>query len=1184
MNLVGLLAFFDSLTTYQSWEQRVNSAESDLTAYHLPIPARPPLVAKQFLSRQQPLLLIVGRVDAVPIWQQNLENWLPASTPILRFAEPTPLPYDHTQWSDTSRLERITVLTRLLAGQHPLLPSSSPPIIITSARALLHKTIPKRTLLMTLRVLKLGQQISLAKTLSGWQEIGYERVSVVSSPCQFSQRGGIIDIYPASAAYPIRMELFGEEIDTMRYFDPDTQRTLPGEVNRVVIPPAREALPTAGIPIGRKLAESISANHSSEELPVWQHDIAPLEEGRPFPCLEFYLPMLYPQAGSLLDYLPNETTVMVDDWAKLVEGVRDFEGHTSQMLGQQTELPPNYPNPLWLWDSLAEQLAKRGAKILGGLTHTPPVVPETAPLELSDLIQPLTRLGGQERPFLAFLEKAQQLKQTTVIVSRQAQRLEELWYRQSAELRSTVFSLDRLSKPSEAILTMPNTGSLSFIQGSLAEGFALENEHGQLILNLLSDVELFGWSRPAPRRRREVHAIAPETYFSDLEEGDCVVHLEYGIGRFLGTVIRTIGGNNREYLQLQYANGDILYVPVHHADRLSKWSGSEIHPPSLHRIGEKRWHQAKQQAQKAANDLAYELLQLYSARQATHGHAFAPDQPWQAELEASFPYTETEDQLKAIQEIKHQMEENRPMDHLLCGDVGFGKTEVALRAAFKAVLDNKQVAILVPTTILAQQHYETFQKRLKPFPAQIGILSRFQTPTQQHETIKMVREGSVDIVIGTHRLLSEDITFHDLGLLIIDEEQRFGVAHKEKLKKWRTEIDVLTMTATPIPRTLYMSLAGIRDISIINTPPQERLPVLTYVGASDDVLIKRALLRELDRGGQIFFVHNHIQTIPAIQKKLLALVPEARIGVGHGQMEEHRLEDAMRAFALHEVDILISTTIIENGLDIPNANTIIVDQAELFGLSQMYQLRGRVGRGGQRAYAYFFHSNWQTLTSEARSRLETIDEHQALGSGYSIAMRDLEIRGAGELLGGEQSGHISSVGFDLYMKMLAQAVKVQKAAQNGEMISAEIAPTVTIDLPLAAYMPIDYVPDPALRLSLYRRMAALESLGAIEQMGEELQDRFGPIPAPIENLLYQLRIKLLAHTAAKINSISSENGQIKIRSDLENIDAASLQHYLGNTVRVGKTAIWLTPNLHTNAWQTQLVQVLERFTLWSKTH
>ena len=1181
MNLVGLLELFDSLVTYQNWEKKVDSADSDLTPYHLPPPARPLLVAKQFINRHKPILLIVGRVDAVPIWQQNLENWLPSNTAILRFPEPTPLPYDHAPWSDTSRLERVTVLTRLLAGQHPLLPVGLPPIIVTSARALLHKTIPKRTLLTTLRVIKLGQQINLFKTLQGWEEIGYERVSVVESACQFSQRGGIIDIYPASSPYPIRIELFGEEIDTLRYFDPDTQRTLPGEVNRVIIPPAREALPSACVPIGRKLAESLSADEN-EENPDWQRDITSLQEGQPFPHLEFYLPMIYPQAGSLLDYLAEDATVFVDDWAELVEGVRDFEGHTAQMLGQQTELPPDYPNPLWLWDSMAEQLAKRGTKVLGGLTHTPPTVPEIAPLELSDLFQPLARLGGQERPFLTFLEKARQLNQTTVIVSRQAQRLAEMWHQQSAESRSAIFTLEQQSKPSEQILTLPTSGSLIFVQGSLAEGFALENEQGQLILNLLSDVELFGWNRPAPRRRREVQALAPESYFSDLEEGDCVVHLEYGIGRFLGTVVRTIGGNNREYLQVQYANGDILYVPVHHADRLSKWIGSELHPPSLHRLGEKRWHQAKQQAQKAANDLAHELLELYSARQSTHGHAFAPDQPWQAEMEASFPYSETEDQLKAIDEIKHQMEQNRPMDHLLCGDVGFGKTEVALRAAFKAVLDSKQVAILVPTTILAQQHYETFEKRLKPFPAQVGILSRFQTPTQQHETIRKLREGSVDIVIGTHRLLSDDIGFRDLGLLIIDEEQRFGVAHKEKLKKWRNEIDVLTMTATPIPRTLYMSLAGIRDISIINTPPQERLPVLTFVGGSDDALIKRALLRELDRGGQIFFVHNHIQTIPAIQKKLLALVPNARIGVGHGQMDEHKLEEVMRQFALHEIDILISTTIIENGLDIPNANTIIVDQAELFGLSQMYQLRGRVGRGGQRAYAYFFHSNWRTLTNEARSRLETIDEHQALGSGYSIAMRDLEIRGAGELLGGEQSGHISSVGFDLYMKMLAQAVKVQKAAQRGEIISVEVAPTVTIDLPLAAYMPIDYVPDAALRLSLYRRMAALESLEAVEQMGEELQDRFGPIPTPIENLLYQLRIKLLAHTAANINSISSENGQIRVRSDLEHIDHLTLQRYLGQDVRVGKTAIWLTPNLHTNAWQTQLVQVLERFTKWSK--
>ena len=576
------------------------------------------------------------------------------------------------------------------------------------------------------------------------------------------------------------------------------------------------------------------------------------------------------------------------------------------------------------------------------------------------------------------------------------------------------------------------------------------------------------------------------------------------------------------------------------------------------------------------------MLALYAAREEIKGHAYGADSDWQIEMEAAFPYQETEDQLRAIEDIKRDMMHSQPMDRLVCGDVGYGKTEVALRAAFKAVTEEKQVAILVPTTVLAQQHTKTFKERLQPFPVRVEELSRFKTQSQQDETIKGLRSGAVDIVIGTHRLLSDDVSFKDLGLLVIDEEQRFGVAHKERLKQLRTEVDVLTMTATPIPRTMHMALSGLRDISLINTAPAERLPVQTYVGEMEDQLVRRAILRELDRGGQIFFVHNRVQTIQTVAKGIQRVVPEARIAIGHGQMSERELERVMSDFANGEVDILLSTTIIESGLDIPNANTLIVNKANMFGLAQLYQIRGRVGRGIHRAYAYFFHEPWRTLTKEAKARLETIAETTELGAGYTIAMRDLEIRGAGDVLGQNQSGHIAAIGFDLYTRMLARAIQVRKAAKAGEVIEMELPDTTLIDLPLATYIPTDYIPDPALRLRLYRRMAVLTTLDEVDGMAAELTDRFGPIPDPVENLLYQLRIKILSLRAGA-STVTTEYKQIKVvLPNLMSLNRLRLQHFLGNEVRVSRTGIWFSAELPTREWQVLLVQTLEKLEAYRK--
>lgn len=1179
MNISPILNLFDELPAYHELLSLL-SANQRVGALGLPRSGRAALLARLFADLKQPILLLTGRVEQAPVWQQSLAAWLPAEQEVLRFPEPTPLPYERGPWSTLSRQGRLLVLARLMAGQYPLqADAGQSPLVVSSARALMQKTLPRRRFLTETRVLRVGQMLELEKALTGWEDIGYERVSVVERQGQFSRRGGIVDLFPAAADLPVRIELFGNEIDTMRLFDPETQRSTDvdeSETRQVLVTPVREALPNRLQGLGSHL-EATAAGRE-DDLPSWHDDIPHLLSGKPFPNMEFYLPLIYAKPACLLDYMPSDSLVIVDDWPELHTAVSDLHKYAAQIAADQPSLPEDFPNPLIEWEALQEKLAERRLLTLGDPLEGESVqaVPRVA-----DVFRPGPRFGGQVRPLMTHLGAVKRDKERTVLVSSQAQRLADLWFEENQNTTSAIFGGANVIV--EELKELPGAGELAVVRGSLPEGFVLEREtDDRVLLNLLTDAEVFGWKRPAPRRQRFAQPMAPETPFADIKPGDHVVHLEYGIGKFVGLVVRFIGGTDREYLQVHYGNSDMLYVPVHHADRLSKWIGPEELAPDLHRLGERHWKNAKARAQRAVAELADELLELYSARETVAGHAFGPDDPWQAELEASFPYQETEDQLQAISDVKHDMELARPMDRLICGDVGYGKTEVALRAAFKAVMDGKQVAILVPTTVLAQQHYTTFAQRLKTFPVSLEMLSRFRTLSQQSRIIKQLREGQIDIVVGTHRLLSDDVSFKDLGLLIIDEEQRFGVGHKETLKKLRTEVDVLTMTATPIPRTMHMGLSGLRDISMIDTAPADRLPVQTYVGEVDDSLLRRAILRELDRGGQIFFVHNRVQSIHTVERLLQEIVPQARIQVGHGQMPERMLETVMQQFVDGEIDILLSTTIIESGLDIPNANTLIVDRAEMFGLAQLYQLRGRVGRGTRRAYAYFFHGPWRTLSHDAQTRLEAIEEHTELGSGYQIAMRDLEIRGAGDLLGPQQSGHIAAVGFDLYMRMLAQAVRQRKAAKSGEKIPVELADPTLIDLPLAAYIPTDYVPDPALRLRLYRRMAGQETLADIDELAAELADRFGPIPDPVDNLLYQLRVKVLALQVG-VTSVLVESGQIRLKvASLEMMPRMRLQRFLGESVRVSRTAVWFGKGMPTNEWKVLLVQVLEKLGAYRK--
>ncbi len=1165
MNLSPLLSLFDDLPVWQAFSDSLDGDDLILPL-QLPTSARAAVLGKLYLEKKRPFLFITSRADKVAEWQQALETWLPESITVTSLPEPTPLPNDYAPWSDRSRLERIGVLSKLLAGQHPHLPKGdAPPFIISSVRAILQKTMPKRNFITAARQLRVGQLIDLQKTAAHWTAVGYEAVTVVEKLCQYSQRGGILDIFPIGMAFPVRIELFGDEIDTMRLFDPASQRTISPESGaqptKISIPPAREALPSAA----QAYAASAEWGADGGERAAWQDDAVLMGAGIPFPALEFYIPLIYPRPASVLDYLPTDGIVFVDDWGEMQTAVADLINHADQIGNEQESLPPLYPNPIFTWRQFSEALSWLQPIILGSGGGEGEAVSL-----LADQFESGPRYGGQIRPLMTQLKSAQRDGDRIIVASRQSARLAQLW-RESGG-----------GKPATLLGDLPSDSTLTFLQGSLGEGFTLVRRHdNQILLDLLTDAEIFGWKRPEPRRRRRIIAAAPETYFADINAGDYVVHLDYGIGRFEGLVSRNLGGMEREYLLVRYDNKDTLYVPAHHADRLSKWIGSSDISPKMHRIHGQTWGKTRAQAQRAADELAEDLLNLYADRETIAGHAFAPDGEWQAEMEASFPYRETEDQLRAIKEVKGDMERPLPMDRLVCGDVGYGKTEVALRAAFKAVMDGKQVAILVPTTILAQQHYQTFSMRLSPFPVKVEMLSRFRTHTQQERIVDALRAGQVDIIIGTHRLLSDDVSFRDLGMLIIDEEQRFGVAHKEKFKQWRTEVDVLTLTATPIPRTLHMSLTGVRNISIIDTAPSERLPVQTYVGEFDETRLRRALLRELDRGGQLFFVHNRVQSIHIVAKRLRELVPEAVVAVGHGQMGERALEKIMTDFEERKIDILLSTTIIESGIDFPNANTLIVDRAEMFGLAQLYQLRGRVGRGVRRAYAYFFHERWRGLSDVAQLRLETLAENTQLGAGYSIAMRDMEIRGVGDLLGASQSGHISAVGFDLYTRLLTTAVKRSKAARKGEVIKGDGMETaVLIDLPLPAYIPPDYVPEASLRLRLYRRMATLDGMEEIEGVEAELTDRFGKMPDSVYNLLYQLRVKILAGRGG-VTAVTAENNQIKIRyPNLGQLDRIALQRHLGRNSRVSREAIWLSQEMGTREWKIALVQLFERLEEW----
>jgi transcription-repair coupling factor (superfamily II helicase) len=1188
VNLSRLLLLLKDMPAYRELVSRLHALEGEHQVNLLDT-AKSYLIAALHQELGIPVMVVTAQPETARKLHEQFQIWCPASVDLHRLAELDYIPYDTNQLSASGSQmpERLRTLASLAFSRFPMFchpeaerqagdqgygtaddrsqvpivapPVIRPPLVVASALAFVARTVPVCDFVTASHALQIGMTTDPLGLLRRWQSMGYEVEDVVEVPGQMGKRGGIVDVFPPSSELPVRIEFSGDRIESMRCFEPESQRSR-GMISSVTVTPAKEFVPLADRLQLPTLGWDGCAVDVRERL---QEDLIRLSDGHWFPGAEFYSPLC--NTGNVLDYLNEDSLLVLDDPAGIELVVTRLNAEADQLVAtkiERGELPRGLTSQYVAWKELEGRVKERKRLTLetwnavDSRGHALPFV--RAP-----------SFGSQMDRFLKTASRLVMQKQRVILVSHQANRLAELLARE--DLHTSVVL---------EVKDLPPPGSITALQGSVDGGWSMNDS-----LILITDCELFGFvKQPRAAKRR---SVSRRWLLPQLVPGAYVVHIDHGIARFNGLTRMVSHGIEGEYLVLEYAAGDKLYVPTERIDRVSRYIGAGDQPPLLSRLRGREWQRTKRRVKESVAEIAQELLDLYAAREVSPGFAFSADSLWQQELEASFPYMETPDQIEAIMAVKEDMERAKPADRLICGDVGYGKTEIALRAAFKAVMDNKQVAILVPTTVLAQQHLITFTERLQTFPVKVEMLSRFCPPEKEREIVRGLAEGTVDICIGTHRMLQKDIAFRDLGLVIVDEEQQFGVVQKERLRDMRKEVDTLALSATPIPRTLHMSLSGIRDMSIVETPPEDRLSVKTYVGVYNGTLVRQVILRELERNGQVFFVHNRVQSIGLAAFRLQDLVPEARIAVAHGQMPEEQLEKVMSEFVSGKYDVLLTTTIIQLGLDMPNVNTLIVDRADRFGLGQLYQLRGRVGRGINQAYAYFLFDRGKRLTPQAHKRLSTIFEATELGSGFGIAMKDLEIRGAGNLLGVKQSGHIAALGFDLYCQLLAEAVAELKATRSGlppeggrapergitksdAAMQGEEAPAIS--LPLAAYIPEDYVPDLGTRLGLYHRLAGIQYPEETEEMARELRDRFGMIRQPVHNLLYVVKIRALA-IQARVSSISTQGRHIvvRFRGTGRRFLAASP---VSGAVTIGATQVRLNTRLLGDRWAEVLEEVL----------
>ncbi len=1053
--------------------------------------ARTLLMATMFMDQQQTQLMITDTAFHAGQLVNDLQNLLPDNQ-VFNFPAEEMLATEIATSSPESRAERVQALHALQSDQ---------PVMVVTDLAGLRRFLPQPAdFKQASLIIETGKDYDMANLQTQLHQMGYGHEQLVARPGDYAIRGSIMDIYPLDADYPVRIDFFDTEVDSLRTFDPENQRSIDTIDNVTVLPATEFLVSDAQLAAGKKAlqkqvnkqAESLTGEDKRALLAHFSVLLADDATPSATPELGLYANLFYDQTAGLMDYLPKDAVVLVDDYGRLLDTDRRIDEDEANWITDRLRTHEMLPDQDLSLDFRTVMREVKRPQIFFSLFQKG--MGNVRFNKLTNFVsREMQKFFGQLPVLKGEVERWQKQKQTVVIMVNNEDRI--------SKVNDTLHDFGISASLDKATNLTPE--SVQVVPATLQSGFELPSAN----LVVITETEMFAKVTKKRARRQTLANAERLRSYTELKPGDYVVHVNHGIGRFEGMQTMEVDGVHQDYITIDYQNNAKIFIPVTQLNLIQKYVSSEDKTPRINKLGGTEWAKTKSSVARKIEDIADELVDLYAAREAQKGHAFPKDDAYQEEFEAAFPYVETPDQLRSTDEIKHDMERNKPMDRLLVGDVGFGKTEVALRAAFKAIEDGRQVAFLVPTTILAQQHYDTMVSRFEGFPIKIGILSRFDTPSQMRATLAELKAGDIDIVVGTHRLLSKDVEFKDLGLLLVDEEQRFGVKHKERIKQMRSSVDVLTLTATPIPRTLNMSMIGVRDLSVIETPPANRYPIQTYVMEASPAALQDGIAREMARGGQVFYLHNRVDDIERVVEQIRQLVPEARVAYIHGKMSENQLESVLYDFIRGEYDVLVTTTIIETGVDIPNVNTLFVENADRMGLSQLYQLRGRIGRSNRVAYAYFTYQPNKVLTEESEKRLEAIRDFTELGSGFKIAMRDLSIRGAGNLLGQQQHGFIDSVGYDLYTQMLSQAV----AKKRGKEV--KVRSDTEIELGVEAYLPTTYIEDQRQKIEIYKRIRELENEDQYVEVDEDLIDRFGDYPTEVANLLAIGHLKMVADQA-----------------------------------------------------------------------